>query len=408
MLTTRIDPFVGWLAGFTALPPTGDGPLRGVRLAVKDVVDLAGLPTGAGHPDWLRTHGTAAADAAVVARLRAAGASVVGKTHTDELAYSLNGSNAHYGAPLNSAAPDRLCGGSSSGSASAVALGAADLGLGTDTAGSCRVPASYCGLFGFRPSHGRVPRDGIVPLAPSFDVPGLLARDLSLLDAGVRTLLDPGPRAAEDGAAEGGVGLLVPEDLWSAVTPRVREALRPVLDRFAGDLPTVDRAPWFGSGAAQWQQARAAFTTVQAAEAWACHGAWIERERPRFGPGVTERFALARSVTGEQERAARATLTATAEQLTARLAHGTVLALPCSAGPAPLIGSGPVDAGFRAATVALTFLASASGAPAVSVPGALLDGAPVGLCLVAAPGADEQLLDLLLRHLGDAPAVDRR
>ncbi|QMU79606.1 amidase [Streptacidiphilus sp. PB12-B1b] len=405
MLTSRIEPFVGWLRDAPVLPPTGDGPLRGLRLAVKDVLDVAGLPTGAGHPDWLRAQGPALADAEAVARLRAAGASVVGKTHTDELAYSLDGDNAHYGAPRNPAAPDRLCGGSSSGSASAVALGAADLGLGTDTAGSIRVPASYCGLFGFRPSHRGAPRAGIVPLAPSYDVPGLLARDAATLDAGLRALLGGPGEAWLGGVAPDSDRLLVPDDLWSAVSSRVREALRPLLDRFGTGMAAVDRTPWFGPGSdtGRWQEVRTAFITVQAAEAWACHGEWIERARPRFGPGVAERFARAATVTPGQQQAARATVAEAARQLGERLAPGSVLALPTTPGPAAPVASGAADPGRRAATVALTCLASGAGAPAVSVPGTLLDGAPIGLCLVAAPGADEQLMALLARVVPGAP-----
>ncbi|MFD0636555.1 amidase family protein [Catenulispora yoronensis] len=189
------DAFVGWIPVLDAAEDRG-GPLGGVRLAVKDVLDVAGLPTGAGHPRWLATHDVPARDATAVARLRAAGATVVGKTHTDELAYSLGGTSRHYGAAPNPAAPDRLTGGSSGGAASAVAGGLADLSLATDTAGSIRIPASYCGLYGLRPTHGRVPADGIVPLAPSFDVAGLLTRRLELLTVAAGVLLDPAPGTA--------------------------------------------------------------------------------------------------------------------------------------------------------------------------------------------------------------------
>ncbi|MGW3623009.1 amidase [Streptomyces sp. NPDC000880] len=390
MLRTGIDPFVDWIPN--SIPPAQaeDGPLRGVRLAVKDVIDVQGLPTGAGHPLWLETHDPAARDAEAVARLRTAGALVVGKTHTDELAYSLGGTNAHYGVPVNPAAPDRVPGGSSSGSASAVALGAADLGLGTDTAGSVRVPASYCGLYGFRPTHRRVSRTGMVPLAPSFDVPGLLARDPAVLDAGARALLEP---AHSHHPAN---RLLVPEDLWPVVDGPVREVLQPLLDLFCSALP-VDRTPLFETLPDAWQQTRAAFATVQGAEAWAAHGAWIGRERPRFGPGVTERFRVAQGITPDQARGARAVLARTAALLAGRLEGGGVLALPTAPGPAPQLGV-PARPEHRLATVLLTCLASVSGAPALSVPGAVLDGAPLGLCLVAAPGADETLLDLASTH----------
>ena len=144
------------------LDGASDGPLRGLTFAVKDVFDIAGHRTGNGNPVWLATHAPAARTASAVERLLAAGARVVGKTHTDELAYSLNGENVHYGTPTNPRAPGRIPGGSSSGSAAAVAGGLVDFALGTDCGGSVRLPASYCGIYGIRTSHGLVPADGVV------------------------------------------------------------------------------------------------------------------------------------------------------------------------------------------------------------------------------------------------------
>ena len=156
-------------------------PLSGLRLAVKDLFHMAGLPTSAGNPTWLATHPIPTKTASSVAALLNAGANFCGKTMTDELAYSLNGQNIHYGTPSNPVTPDRLPGGSSSGSAVAVASGLADIGLGTDTGGSIRVPASYNGLFGLRPTHGVIPSDNMVALAPSFDTVGWLTKDLTTL-----------------------------------------------------------------------------------------------------------------------------------------------------------------------------------------------------------------------------------
>jgi amidase len=378
-----IDPFVPWV-------PMVEAPSGAVRLAVKDVVDVAGLPTGAGHPLWLRTHpAPAERDAEVVARLRDAGAFVVGKTHTDELAYSLGGTNQHYGAPINAAAEGRVTGGSSSGSASAVALGAADVGLGTDTAGSIRVPASYCGLYGLRPTHARVSRTGVVPLAPSFDVPGLLTRDARLLRL-ASSFLEPAGDVAEIER------VLRPDDLWESVDGAVRAALEPQIEVL--NQP-VERAPLF-EDSGRWERTREAFAVVQGFEAWQTHGAWIEREQPEFGPGVGARFRAAREVTAAQADAGRAVLSETTTLLRERL-RGAVLALPSTPGPAPRLGAAP-DAGRRAALVRFTCLASAAGAPALSVPGAVVEGAPVGLSLVGVPGADERLMALAERHAAGA------
>ncbi|GAA0410339.1 amidohydrolase [Acrocarpospora corrugata] len=370
-----IDPFVLW--GTPPESPGGAGPLAGVRLAVKDVFDVAGTPTGAGHPRWLERQEPAAADAAAVARLRAAGAVLAGKTHTDELAYSLGGTNAHYGAPDNPAAPGHVCGGSSSGSAAAVAAGRADLGLGTDTAGSIRVPASYTGLYGFRPTHARAPREGMLPLAPAFDVPGLLTRDLTLLRAAAGALLD----------GEGGgraTRLCVPPDLWSDLSPRVGAALAPAIARLG--LP-VHRTP-LGHDVTD------AFAIAQAAQAWQSHGDWIIRERPEFGPGVAARFARAESLTGEEVALARKALDEAADRLRVLLGDGGVLVLPTAPGVAPAFGR---PENRRPATLRLTCLAPLSGTPALSLPAGLLDGRPLGLTLMVARGCDEVLFDLAAR-----------
>ncbi|WP_280303524.1 amidase family protein [Nocardia abscessus] len=364
------------MTGFVPWLPVAAAP-RGQRLAVKDVIDVAGLPTGAGHPRWLATHDCAARDADVVDRLRA-GFTVIGKTHTDELAYSLAGTNRHYGTPDNPAAAGRVPGGSSSGSAVAVAAGAADLGLGTDTAGSIRVPASYTGLFGLRPTHGRVSGTGIVPLAPSFDVPGLLTRDLATLRAATALLWRDGDEA------ELPRRLWIPADL--PISPEARSAMRPAVDRLAAEL-ALETGPLFDPGG--WDVLRAAFTTVQAAEAWSSHSAWIRGERPEFGPGVTARFAYAAEVTGGLEAAARSVLRASAGRLLRGLGPDGVLVLPATPAPAPVVGAAGAD---RAAIVRLTCLAPVAGAPALSVPAAKVDGLPFGVCLLAAPGRDESLL----------------
>jgi amidase len=370
----------------------GDGPLTGLRLAVKDLFDLAGTPTGAGNPRWLQTHEPPAEDAPAVALLRAAGARVVGKTVTDELAWSLNGTNAHYGTPDNPAAPGRVPGGSSSGSASAVAQGLADIGLGTDTGGSIRVPASYCGLYGLRPTHGRVSLEGAVALAPTFDTAGVLARDADTLRAAMGVLL---------GAPEPGepiTRLLVPEDVWAEIPAATAAAVRPAAEALGIAL---DTAPLFAGAfegapmaAAPLETARVAYATLQAWEAWQEHGAWIEAERPEFGPGVKARFANASLIGSAEVAAAGRVRSGVVALVRDRIPAGTALAIPAAPGPAPRIGREP----DREAIVRLTCIAGLSGAPALAVPAGAVDGAPVGLQLVATPGGDEALLALAGRR----------
>lgn len=171
------------------VPGSGRGPLQGLSFTVKDVFAVAGHRSSAGNPDWLRTHEPAADHAPAVRRLLEAGADLRGAAHTDELMYSLGGENYHYGTPVNPHGQDRIPGGSSSGSAVAVAAGSVDFALGTDTGGSVRVPSSYCGVFGFRPTHGAVPLEGVIPLAPGFDTVGWIAGSAELLFKVGRVLL---------------------------------------------------------------------------------------------------------------------------------------------------------------------------------------------------------------------------
>src|ERR687890_786551 len=159
------------------VPHAAEGKLTGLTFAAKDLFDVAGYPTSGGSPHLLALSGVKTRTAPTVQRLLDAGARLVGKTITDELAFSMNGKNAHFGTPVNGAAPDRIPGGSSSGSAAAVSNGLCDFALGTDTGGSVRAPASHCGLFGIRPTHGRVSLEGCHDLAPSFDSCGYFTRD---------------------------------------------------------------------------------------------------------------------------------------------------------------------------------------------------------------------------------------
>jgi amidase len=369
-------PFVDWIPLSSGLPP-------GPRLAVKDIVDVAGLPTGAGHPLWRATHPVPSTTAPVVARLLAAGARFVGKTHTDEFAYSMFGSNAHYGTPDNPRAPGHLPGGSSSGSAAAVAAGLADIGLGTDTAGSVRIPASWCGLYGLRPSHQRASRAGIVALAPSFDVPGPLAADLGMLArAAAATLTGP---AAPDPLDR----LLLPPDVWALADPSVRAALGPALDALRAVLPAVD-APLFGT---ERPDHVPAFAVVQGREFWLAHGSWVDAHRPSFGPGVGARVRAAAASTDAEVAAATSVLAATRAALDAAMAGSGVLVMPSTPTPAPPRTPTGVPE-LRRRMLAMTTLAPIGGLPVVAVPAGMVDGLPVGLSLAGPVGSDERLLAL--------------
>lgn len=368
------------------------GPLHGLTFASKDLFDIKGMVTGCGNPDWAGSHPKADGTASGVARLLAASATCIGKTITDEIAFSLMGENAHYGTPLNSAAPDRVPGGSSSGSASAVAGSACDFALGSDTGGSVRIPASHCGIYGIRTTHGRVPLDRTMALAPSFDVLGWFARDAALLRR-VGAVLLPGYGA---GAARPN-GLLVASDLFAAAEEGVAPALAAAVEkveRVLGPRRPVTVAP---EGIERWFEA---IRPLQGAEIWQVHGEWVKRVNPRFGPGVADRFRWVATI-GQQEVAAANVVRERARaRMHELLAGGQVLCMPTSPAPAPLKGLPLPDTDrFRARAIVFTCIAGLAGLPQVSLPlGTVAEGpdkgAPIGLSLIARPGADEMLLEI--------------
>ncbi|MFI6435288.1 amidase [Streptomyces sp. NPDC050759] len=389
----RPDPAVWRVAGRhenggPLVASAGQGPLAHVRTAVKDLYAVAGQRVGAGNPAWLAEARPESAHADAVKRLLDAGAELTGIAQTDELAFSLAGTNAHYGTPVNPVAPGRITGGSSSGPAAAVAHGWADLGLATDTAGSIRVPASYCGLYGWRPTHGAVPTGGLLALAPSFDTAGLLARDPALLRTAAEVLLLP------DDAPVPVAELTVDEELASHAEPEVRasfEAACRALSLRTG-LPLVRTATGAAVHLEEWL---AAFRTVQAAEAWEQHGAWIARHPAALAPDVAARFENGRRVSAAEQADAEQVLAKARKALDAVLPPGTALLLPATSGPAPRADAPPEEVEtVRAATLRLTCLASLAGLPAVVAPLLRVRSLPVGLCALGARGTDRALLDL--------------
>ena len=390
------DTTIWRVVGDPLVAARGRGPLDGVGVAVKDLFAVAGQPVGAGVAAWLAEQRPQTASAPAVAALLEAGAHVVGIARTDEFAYSLAGTNAHYGTPPNPAAPRSISGGSTSGPASAVALGQAAIGLGTDTAGSIRVPASYQGLVGLRTTHGAISTDGVLPLARSFDTVGWVTRDVRMSAAIARILLGGGGDASEGGDA-GGVAVRRTVRLPAVealARTDVRDALASGLERLtnAGKLPPAEVVDLPEDVLERWFLA---FRTVQAWEAWQAHGAWIADHPGALGPDVAGRFAMASEVREDQAAAAREVVAAAGQQLREWLT-GSVLVVPSASGPAPeRTATGEQVEAQRATTLRMTCLAGLAGAPAVSLP--LLrcaDGLPVGLCLLGAPGTDHGLLTL--------------
>lgn len=373
-----LDTSVWRVTGSPLVAATAPGPLSGMTVAVKDLYAVAGFGRGAGVPAYQREQAAAPRHADAVARLLAAGAQVRGIAQTDEFAYGLTGGNAGFGMPLNPAAPDRIPGGSTSGPAVAVARGEADIGLGTDTAGSIRVPATYQGLWGLRTTHGRADTAGLLPLAQSFDAVGWITRDGATLAAVADCLLDPDTSAAD--------GFVVDPGLCAYADKAIAAAVGTAAESLgAGPIEIPVAGSW-----------ATAFRTVQAFEAWANHGEWVGDHPEVLEPAVAERFAFAATVTAAEAGRAREVLNAATRTLRSTLGD-RVLLLPAAATRPPRRAGGPaVWEQTRARTLRLTCLASIAGLPALTVPLRSGDGAPFGLCLLGAPGTDRSLIHLAL------------
>jgi amidase len=373
--------------GRFALSGAATGPLAGRTFAVKDFIDIAGHVTGAGNPRWLETHAPATATAPCVTALLSAGATMIGKTISDELAYSLNGDNFHYGTPLNAAAPDRVPGGSSSGSASAVAAGLCDFALGTDSGGSVRIPASYCGVYGIRTTHGILPLQGIVPFMPSLDTIGWLARNATLF-AEVGQVLLPSPPVGQPRLTR----LLRALDAEGETDPATLAALAPAFEAVTDHFGAGNTVRIAADGLEAW---RTQFRLLSAAETWSVHGAWIEKEKPVFGPAIAERFAFARDTSGQDMAGIHAARHEIGRHLRELVGDDGVIVLPTAPGPAPFKNAtGEAVETFRQSAQRLTCIAGLSGLPQITIPASTVEGAPIGLSLIAPPGRDLALLAL--------------
>lgn len=373
--------------GKTPAGAAGSGPLQGLSLVVKDLFHIAGLSTGAGNPDWLASHPIPSASSPVVTALLSAGAQLVGKTLTDELAYSLNGQNIHYGTPLNPVAPERLAGGSSTGSAVAVSAGEADIGLGTDTGGSIRVPASYTGLFGLRPSHGLISTEQMVPLAPRFDTVGWMTRSAERL-AQVGDLLLPDRLTARQDQGPIRAAIVQPEIedamLW-------REPHELWLQR-EDAVQVVRRLPVGGDWLAV---ASECFRVLQGRALWRSHGDWVTRYKPVFAPDIQRRLDWCRHLSKDQERVAEQQRLEFIRDISGWFDDVETLIMPTTPGPAPLLGA-DTDwmANYRTQLMGLTAPAGLAGLPQLHLPVLTLDGAPAGVSLLGPQNSDKALLQM--------------
>lgn len=400
---------------FELLPTCSSSPrpLQGLTFAVKDIFDIAGFVTGFGNPDWARTHAPATSTAPAVTAILEAGATCLGKTVMDEMAYSINGENYHYGTPTNPCAPDLVPGGSSSGSAVAVAAGLVDFSLGTDTGGSVRVPASYCGIFGFRPSHGTVSTSKVIPMAQSLDTVGWFAKDPSMLTL-IGGVLLPLPV----GTMQQPSHIVIPEDCFQLLgspnnqlseilassientygsniikhqnlgeyiyneVPSSRDIISKLSEKQLSAIPALGIVSF-------------AMRSLQRFEFKANHGEWISTTKPNIGPGISERVAEALNSTDEDINCYTTLRTELQAALTSLLENYGVLAIPTVPGPPPKLNSEAVTLeDFRAKAFCLLSIAGMSRFCQVSIPVGMHNKLPVSISLVAAHGADHFLLNL--------------
>jgi amidase len=364
------------------------GELSGLRYVAKDLFDVAGVPTTAGNPDFAQWHGVPREDAWAIKALERAGAELIGKTNLHELAYGITGVNPHFGTPKNPRDPQRIPGGSSSGSAVAVSGGLVPFALGTDTGGSVRVPASFCGIYGFRPTHDHIPAAGVVPLAASFDTVGVFAASASILEAVSRVLLQPPaklPVSRLDRALVATDALALAEPAGQAAVGRARRALEAI------GIPVTE----VNTGLLQ-----AAFDSqrvVQAAEAWGVHEQWVNERKPRLGRDVARLLQAASELKPGDIGRASAARNRVVRQTEALLAGRAILVLAAAPGFAPklkLFDDPQASLEARGKILLLTNLASTCGLPVVVVPAAKEDEPPVGVALNGPKGSDLQLLEI--------------
>ncbi|HEX9818888.1 MAG TPA: amidase [Methylomirabilota bacterium] len=366
------------------VPGAPAGPLAGLTFAAKDLFDVAGQPTGGGNPDWARQHPIPTRHAWAVQRLLDAGATLIGKTITDEVSLGILGENPFDGTPPNPRAPDRVPGGSSSGSASAVAQGLCDTALGTDTGGSVRVPASFCGLYGIRPTHGRLDLAGMMPQAPSSDTTGWFARDAATFARVSEVLLgEPIPAALP-------ATLVVAVDAFGLADAETAAALQPMVRALSMLVGYVREDLLAPPGLSVWSRAQ---RTLQPSEAWLTFKDWLDRDNPRLQFSVARGLALAAAIP-ESDRQWAALMRAEARARLAWLVPpGAILCMPTTPFPAPRTGlSLAALEPLRARIGCLTAHGGLTGVPQVSVPGATVDGLPVGLSIVGARGSDATLV----------------
>lgn len=389
MTSTRDD-----LNAFLDYPPievphAATGPLAGLTLGVKDIFDVAGHPTGGGNPEFPGASRIAAATAPSVQKLLDAGAAYLGKTQTEELTFSLMGQNVHFPHPVNPRARDRVTGGSSSGSAAAVAGGLCDIATASDTGGSVRGPASFCGLIGLRATHGVLSLEKTMPLAPSLDVFGWYAKDAATYEKVADVMLGEAPAALPTvrplRLSAFDALVLGPDEAaeYARMGAIVESVLGAATQAPALSFP-VDDLYWM-------------FRRIQAYEAWAVHGDFVSKTA-NMDPAVRARFEFGKTLGCEIAVDETKKRTEFRAELEALLGADGVLVLPTMPGAAPKSAStGDELLDYRERALRLLCLSGLSGLPQITIPLGTVHGAPFGISLIGPRNFDRTLVALASR-----------
>ncbi|GBC59445.1 amidase [Desulfonema ishimotonii] len=386
--TNISDPFVSK----NTIEPYSPGELNGLSFAVKDNIDVANEITGYGSPGWINTHSEPVVNAICLEQLLNAGGKFQGKTKSDELAYSLIGVNSFYGTPLNPKAPDRVPGGSSSGSASAVASGLADFAIGTDTGGSIRVPASNCGVWGYRPSHGAISVSGVLALAPSFDTVGILAQTGKILEKVMQVLL-----AENSNGSNAFSSVCFVDDVFQMSDRQILDKITPSLNKISDicKVQTLKLAEITDPHVnCNWLFEQLGF--LLSTEIWNTFGAWIKNEKPELSSGVEYNLhGYAESANRKVIQSSLCAKKAFQNKISNFLCGGKILCFPTTVDLAPRLDEITPDflAGeYIPRAMGVNAISSLSCTPQITIPVAEANGVPVGLSFISGYGQDMSLI----------------
>ncbi|MGX9417846.1 amidase [Vibrio sp. RC27] len=371
--------------GPLTITETGCGCLSGMTFVFKDLFDVEGYKTGAGNPVWLSTHEEAKSTSPLIEKLLQQGAFCCGRVQSDELAYSLNGQNIHYGTPINPAAPECIPGGSSSGSAVAVANGDSDVSIGTDTGGSVRVPASYCGLFGLRPTLGGLDLSNCFELAKSFDTAGIFTRDLASMSKVWSTL-----SSTEFEGKKANVVYL--DNQCAQVLTQERSSRLHQWCKQA-DISLI-HGDFLADNGWSLEELSLLFRTIQGFEIIEKHGSWLELNGRSLDPAIMARVIWAKSITREQYVQAQKKQSDFKKVLNRQMKQlGSLWIIPTTpSGPPSLDQTEEELAEYRSHLMGLTSIAGLSGLPQLHLPMKALNEGPCGVSVLGGANSENSLI----------------